>query len=97
MKKPALLFFPPPPATVAFPILLGVKALSLNPSHVTVTILKKEEKEDLGNNRLINLTSIHGKITEQVIKDFISKHLEERKMIRKVTMDSLRASHSLTT
>ncbi|CAM4551596.1 unnamed protein product [Lepidochelys kempii] len=46
-----------------------------------VPIFKKGRKEDPGNYRSVSLTSLPGKITEQVLKESILKHLEERKVI----------------
>ncbi|CAM4618405.1 unnamed protein product [Lepidochelys olivacea] len=47
-----------------------------------VPIFKKGKKEDPGNYRPVSLTSVPGKIVEQVLKESILKHLEERKEIR---------------
>ncbi|CAM4668918.1 unnamed protein product [Lepidochelys kempii] len=47
-----------------------------------VPIFKKGKKEDPGNNKPVSLTSVPAKIMEQVLKESILKHLEERKVIR---------------
>ncbi|CAM4409078.1 unnamed protein product, partial [Caretta caretta] len=45
-------------------------------------IFKKGKEEDAGNYRPVSLTSVPGKIMEQVLKGSILKHFEERKVIR---------------
>jgi len=42
----------------------------------------KGKKEDPGNYRPVSLTSIPGKVMEQLILDVISKQVEEKKVIR---------------
>lgn len=46
-----------------------------------MSIFKKRKKEYLGNYRADSLTTISGKTMEQVLKEFIVKHLEENKVI----------------
>ncbi|GAB0186867.1 mitochondrial enolase superfamily member 1 [Grus japonensis] len=45
-------------------------------------VFKKGKEEDPGNYRPVSLTSIPGKVMEQLILDVISKHVEEKKVIR---------------
>ncbi|PKU44780.1 rna-directed dna polymerase from mobile element jockey- hypothetical protein [Limosa lapponica baueri] len=47
-----------------------------------IPVFKKGKKEDLRNYRPVSLTSIPGKMMEQLILGVISKHLEEKKAIR---------------
>ncbi|GAB0207062.1 mitochondrial enolase superfamily member 1 [Grus japonensis] len=44
-------------------------------------VFKKSKKEDWGNYRPVSLTSIPGKVMEQLILDVINKHVEEKKVI----------------
>jgi len=46
-------------------------------------IFKKGEKEDPGNYRPVSLTSIPGKVMEQLILEVINKQVEEKKVIRR--------------
>ena len=45
-------------------------------------VFKKGEKDDLGNCRPVSLTSVPGKVIEQLVLDAISKQLEKKKVIR---------------
>jgi len=45
-------------------------------------IFKKGKKEDPGNYRPVSLTSILGKVMEQLILEVIIKQVEEKKVIR---------------
>jgi len=45
-------------------------------------VFKKGKKEDPGNYRPVLLTSVPGKVMEQLVLDAISKQLEEKKVIR---------------
>ncbi|KFV82507.1 RNA-directed DNA polymerase from mobile element jockey, partial [Struthio camelus australis] len=44
-------------------------------------VFKKGKKEEPGNYRPVSLTSIPGKVMEQLILEVITKHLEDKKMI----------------
>jgi len=50
-------------------------------ANVTPTF-KKGKKEDQGNQRLVSLTSIPGKMMEQLIIEIIIKQVKEKKVIR---------------
>jgi len=45
-------------------------------------VLTKDKKEDPGNYRPVSLTSIPGKVMEQLILEAIIKQVEEKKVIR---------------
>ncbi|KFV88874.1 hypothetical protein N308_13813, partial [Struthio camelus australis] len=44
-------------------------------------VFKKGKKEKPGNYRPVSLTSIPGKVMEQLILEVITKHLEDKKVI----------------
>ncbi|GAB0200832.1 mitochondrial enolase superfamily member 1 [Grus japonensis] len=44
-------------------------------------VFRKSKKEDPGNYRPVSLTSIPGKVTEQLILGLIGKHVEEEKVV----------------
>lgn len=56
----------------------------------------KGKEEDLVNQKLVNLTSIPGKITEHLIKECNSKHLEENKVIRNSQHEFIKSKSCLT-
>ena len=62
---------------------------------VNVTpVFKKGKKEDSGNYRPVSLTSIPGKMMEQLILEVINKQVEERRLSGVVSMDSPRGNHA---
>ncbi|PKU38837.1 rna-directed dna polymerase from mobile element jockey- hypothetical protein [Limosa lapponica baueri] len=49
---------------------------------IVIPVFKKSKKEDPGDYRPVSLAFIPAKVMEQLILDVISKHVEERKVIK---------------
>ena len=49
---------------------------------IVTSVLKKCKKQDPGNNRLVSLTSIPGKVMEVLILEVIIKQMEKKTVIR---------------
>ena len=60
------------------------------------SVFKKCKKADLGNDRLLSLTSIHRKMMEQLVLDPLSKPLEEKKVIGRSQRGSTKGNSCLT-
>ena len=61
-----------------------------------MTVFKKG-KEDPGNYRPAILTSIPGKVMEQLILEVISKYMEEKKVIRSSQQGITKGNHASPT
>jgi len=59
-------------------------------------IFKKGKKEDLGNYRLVSLTSIPAKVMEQLILEVINKQVKEKKVIRSSQHGFIKGKSCLT-
>ncbi|KGL78087.1 RNA-directed DNA polymerase from mobile element jockey, partial [Tinamus guttatus] len=46
-----------------------------------ISVFKKGKKEDPGNYRPVNLTSVPGKVMEQLILAVVSWHVEDKKVL----------------
>ena len=60
------------------------------------SVFKKCKKADLGNDRLLSLTSIPRKMMEQLVLDPLSKPLEEKKVIGRSQRGSTKGKSCLT-
>ena len=49
---------------------------------MNVTPILKKGKENLGNYRSVSLTSISGRMMEQIILETITKYMKDRKVVR---------------
>ena len=52
-------------------------------------VFKKGKKEDPGNYRTVSLTSMPGKVMQQLILDVISKQVVEKKVISSLVQPAL--------
>ncbi|GAB0199208.1 mitochondrial enolase superfamily member 1 [Grus japonensis] len=59
-------------------------------------VFKKGKEEDPGNYKPVSLTSISGKVMEQLILGVMSKHVEEKKVIRSGQHEFMKEKSSLT-
>ncbi|KFV87109.1 hypothetical protein N308_06886, partial [Struthio camelus australis] len=48
---------------------------------VVTPVFQKGKKEEAGNSRPVSLTSLPGKVMEQLLLKVITKHLEDKKVI----------------
>ena len=50
-------------------------------------MLKKVKKEGVGNQRLVGLTSVAGKVGKEILLGSIAKHTKDKKQWEVVSMD----------
>lgn len=61
-----------------------------------IAVFKKGKKENPGNYRLISLTSFPGKMMEQFFLEIISKHMENKKIMRSIQHEFTKGKSCLT-
>ncbi|PKU36942.1 rna-directed dna polymerase from mobile element jockey- hypothetical protein [Limosa lapponica baueri] len=59
-------------------------------------VYKKSKKENPGNYKPVSLTSVPGKVKEQLVLDVISKHVEEQEVIGSVQHGFTKGKSCLT-
>lgn len=60
------------------------------------SVFRKGEKEDPGKYRVVSLTTIPGKVIEQLIVDVIFKHVGKKKVVRSIQHGSTKGKSCLT-
>ena len=60
------------------------------------TNFNKGKEEELGNYNLVGLTSVPGKVTEQIILETIVKHMKGKKVTRSIQHGFMKEKLCLT-